>query len=148
MSSTIIVQSDQFGEFEAPLESLFSFHGGIPGIEEFTEAVLVSARGTAEFEDLEVADAFWWLQSTQDPTLAFLCVDPWLIEPGYEMDFDEKLLQITAPEDVMVLAFVTIHEDTTTANLRAPIVLNTTKRLATQVVLADQRWSIRTQIGA
>ncbi len=145
--NSITVQSDQFGEFTASPESVFTFPGGIPGIEEFTEAVLVSAVSTPGFEDLEVAASFWWLHSTTDPTLAFLCVDPWLVMPEYEMDFDETILDITSPEDVMVLTIVTIGEDSMTANLRAPIVLNTAGRVATQALLNDPRWAIRTVLG-
>jgi flagellar assembly factor FliW len=146
--NSILIQSDQFGEFEVTPDLIYSFPKGIPGIPEFVEAVLVSATGTAEFEGLEVADSFWWLQDTKDPTVAFLCVDPWLVAAEYEVDFDAEALGVEAPEDVMVLAIVTSHDDGMTANLRAPLILNSKNRVAAQVVLDDPQWPIRGRMGA
>lgn len=146
--NSILIQSDQFGEFEADPASIYSFPKGIPGIPEFKEAVLVAAAGTAEFEDLEVAESFWWLQDTKDSTVAFLCVDPWLVSAEYEVDFDADALGVEAPEDVLVLAIVTSHDDGMTANMRAPLVLNTKNHKAAQVVLDDPQWPIRGRMGA
>jgi flagellar assembly factor FliW len=145
--NSITIQSDQFGEFQTSEEFVYSFPKGIPGIPEFTEAVLISAVGTEEFDDLEVASSFWWLQDTQDPTLAFLCVDPWLVAPEYEVDFDADELGVASPEEVMVISIVSSQENGMTVNLRAPLVLNTKARHGEQIVLDDPQWLVRQPMG-
>jgi flagellar assembly factor FliW len=77
-----------------------------------------------------------------------MCVDPfWAIE-GYEVDFDEKALGIDSPADALVLAIITLAEGSaTTANLKAPIIVNTNTRVATQIVLDDPRWTTRSPLG-
>ena len=142
----ITVQSAQFGEFSVPHTSIFTLPEGIPGFPGMQSAVLVSAVDTPGFEDVAVAGSFWWLQSTTEADLAFLCADPWLVDQDYELDFDEKVIGIESVEDVMVLSIVSVTEDSMTANLRAPLVLNTTAKLAAQVVLADARWSLKTKV--
>lgn len=144
--SEITVQSDQFGEFTVPSESVFSLKEGIPGFPELTDAVLVSAVDTEGFEGVDVAASFWWLQSTTHHELTFLCVDPWLVSQEYEVEFDENVVEAENVEDVMVLAIVSVTEDAMTANLRAPLVLNTAKKLAAQVVLGDPKWAIKTKV--
>jgi flagellar assembly factor FliW len=146
--STTTIHSDQLGDLETSPEFVYTFAKGIPGIPEFTEAVLVSAIDTPEFADLDVAGTFWWLQDTKDPTLAFLCVDPWVVAAEYEVDFDAESLGVTVPEDVLVLAIVSSQDTGMTANLRAPLVLNAKNRQAAQIVLDDPKWLIRTPIGA
>jgi flagellar assembly factor FliW len=144
--SEITIQSDQFGEFTVPSESVISFKEGIPGFPELTGAVLVSAVETDGFEGVEVATAFWWLQSVTHPELTFLCVDPWLVSQEYEVDFDEGVVEAENVEDIMVLTIVSVTEDAMTANLRAPVVLNTAKKLGAQVVLGDPKWAIKTKV--
>jgi flagellar assembly factor FliW len=142
----ITVQSAQFGEFSVPATSVFTLPEGIPGFPSMQSAVLVSAVETEGFEGVAVAGSFWWLQSTTESDLAFLCADPWLVDQDYELDFDESVIALDGIEDVMVLCIVNVTADTMTANLRAPLVLNTAAKLAAQVVLSDARWSIKTKV--
>ena len=72
------------------------FPEGLFGFEGYTEFVIFDA----EYKP------FIWLQSTQDKSLAFLVVDPFLICSDYELDIDDKLLAkigIESPTDVFVL---------------------------------------------
>jgi flagellar assembly factor FliW len=54
-------------------------------------------------------------------------------------------LQLKRPEDAQVLAVVKIPDDLNkmTVNLRAPIVINTVNNRAAQIVLEDERYSLR-----
>jgi flagellar assembly factor FliW len=139
----------RFGTISVRDDAIINLPEGIPGFSFFNRAVLVPAAGTEGFEDAtaEEVEAFWWLQSVDDGELAFLCVVPWAIEPEYEIEFDERAVEATSFEHISVLAIMTITEDAITANLRAPLVMNTERRVARQIVLADDRWPIRAKVG-
>lgn len=143
------VTSTRFGAVDIQDEHLFTFIDGIPGFPAFQNAALVEVSATEHFKNLEGTEGLFYLQSTTDEDLAFMCVDPfWAIE-NYEVDFDEKALGIESPSDALVLAIITLAEGaTTTANLKAPIVVNTRTRVATQIVLDDPRWTTRSPLGA
>ena len=77
------------------------FPEGLFGFEQFTEYVLFES----EYEP------FFWLQSTEKKSLAFLVVDPFLICNDYELDVDDKVLSwidVSSPADVFVLSIVTV----------------------------------------
>lgn len=91
---------------------------------------------------------FIWLQSLDEKALAFLLVDPFLICNDYEADIDDeslKKISVTSPEDVIVMAVVTIPSDgkAITANLQGPLIINKKNRKAAQVILNDNRWTTK-----
>jgi len=82
------------------------------------------------------------LQSLEDPDLRFLVMSPVPFFPDYAPEVADDVLEdlrITSPDDVIVLLVVNAGEslDTTTANLMAPVVVNTATLQARQVVLDD-----------
>lgn len=83
------------------------------------------------------------LQSVEDPQLRFLVVTPHLFFPDYSPVLDDATvaaLEITSTEDVMVLLVVNPGEglSSATANLLAPVVVNSATRRGGQVVLAEE----------
>lgn len=86
--------------------------------------------------------AFCWMQSTVEPSLAFLLADPFAAFADYAPEVpDAELVQLgeglaPAPGRVAVFAVVTLGSDgSASANLRAPLVLDTHTRRGRQVVL-------------
>ena len=82
------------------------------------------------------------LRSLDDPSLRFLVVPPVAFFPEYAPVVDDDVvddLQITAGDDVVVLLVLNAGDSlsTTTANLLAPVVVNTATRRASQVILDD-----------
>jgi flagellar assembly factor FliW len=82
------------------------------------------------------------LKSVEDPDLRFLVVPPALFFPDYAPVIDDatvSALGIERADDVMVLVVVNPGEQAVkaTANLLAPVVVNTVNRQATQVVLSE-----------
>lgn len=93
------------------------------------------------------------LQSIEDPALRFLVVSPVSFFPGYAPVVDEESitdLGIENVEDVLVLLVInageTLHEST--ANLVAPVLVNTATRRAQQVILDDPDLSVATPLVA
>ena len=94
---------------------------------------------------------FMWMQSTDESSLAFLIVDPFLVAEDYELDVDDKALAkigISNPAEVCVMAIVTIPAGGTpvTANLQGPLVINRSNNKAMQVILNSNKWTTKHDI--
>ena len=112
-------------------EVLISFPVGIPAFEDAKYYTLVSDDSTKPFICLNSADI---------PGLGFVCIDPFLFFSTYAVNLSGKdlsLLGLSKPDEALVLSLVTIYPDPkqTTANLRAPIVVNIRNLFASQVIL-------------
>ncbi|WP_207666908.1 flagellar assembly protein FliW [Desulfofundulus salinus] len=117
-----------------------TFPAGLPGLPaDLTEFELVAAA-----ED----SPFFFLQSLQDENTGFILVNPFAFFPDYEFDLpeeDARALGIKAPEEVAVFCIVNASRGLAraTVNLLAPVVVNAATGTARQVVLVDERYSIR-----
>lgn len=96
---------------------------------------------------------FLWLQAVQEPGLAFVTVDPFLVHPDYLPDIsdtDVHQLKIQHEDDAFLLCIVNIHSDLKegiTANLISPIVINWKEKLAKQVILQNHlHYSVKFRI--
>ena len=129
------------GKMDISEENLLTIPEGLFGFEEYTKFALV-------YSDYE---PFIWLQSTENPNLAFLIVDPFLISSIYETDIDDDTLAkigITKPEDIIIMTIVTVPNNGApiTANFQGPIVINKKNHQCMQVILNDNRWSTKVNI--
>lgn len=90
--------------------------------------------------------AFYWLQSVDEPTLAFVVCDPLMFVPEYRVPIrrdDLDALEIPDLSDGQVLVIVNKVDGHLTANLLGPLVIGTTSKLGKQMVLSDKRYSTR-----
>lgn len=89
---------------------------------------------------------FFWLQSIENPDLAFIVISPDLLNPKYKPAMSSAVkeeLQISKDQDLAVMVILTIPPGKPremTANLLGPVVLNAEKRLAKQVVLDPRKY--------
>jgi flagellar assembly factor FliW len=102
-----------------------------------------------EILDVEANPLFKEINSTEDENISFLSISPFAVDEDYEIDLsdsDIEDLEIENPEDVILLNIITLGEslDTSTVNMRAPIVLNINKELASQIVIQNDKYDIRT----
>lgn len=95
---------------------------------------------------------FKWLQSLDEPWLAFLIIDPANVASSYapelsEADAQELQLLPDTPRIVYVIANIPKgRPQDMTLNLAGPIVINAEKRIAKQVIVQDPRYSIKHKI--
>ena len=119
-------------------------------------AILLVKEGILGFPDLQKyffleadnASPFKWLQSTEDPELAFVVVDPRSIEPDYSIALepeDAEAISVESVEDCVVYCIVTVGSEHSriTVNLAGPILINTKINMAKQLVLTDSDYSTR-----
>ena len=137
------IQSTRFGELEVAEDDVIHFSQGLPGFPEEYHFALLS-----QGED----SPFFFLQSTQDPNLTFLLVDPFAFFAEYHFEIDDKLvtqLGLSAEHPPMAFCIVNVPQgkmQDMTANLSAPIVVNRFARLGRQVVLTDTSYSLRQRL--
>ncbi len=129
------------GKIDVTEDRLITIPDGLFGFETYTKYALVDS----DYEP------FLWLQSCEDPNLAFLIVDPFLISSDYETDIDDDYLAkigITKPEDIIIMTIVTVPHDGSpiTANFQGPLVINKVNRKCVQAILSDNRWSTKVNI--
>ncbi len=129
------VTTTRFGEIEFPDHTLLRFPSGIIGFPESTRFVILDHDREAPFK---------WLQSADEPWLAFVIMDPASFKPDYCPDVDPmELFDIGSPPDDDRLQFVILtvpHGDPSgiTANLRGPVMVNERTRQAKQVILKEE----------
>ncbi len=133
------VETTRFGVVEIDEASLVSLPEGLLGFEGYSRYCLLQPRPSASFR---------WLQSIEDPSLAFVVVDPSEHFHDYEIeirDSDIQKIQLCDAEDAMVLVIVSIRDGgkSISANLAAPIVINSKNLTAAQIVLQDERYETR-----
>ncbi|GGD21495.1 flagellar assembly factor FliW [Nocardioides daphniae] len=93
------------------------------------------------------------LRSLEDPDLRFLVASPVPFFPDYAPEVGDDVvaeLEIEDASDVLVLLVLTAGASLaeSTANLRAPVLVNTTTRRATQVILDDSTLSVAVPLAS
>lgn len=107
------------------------------GFEQHTRFALLAHRAGANFK---------WLQSVEEPGLAFVVVDPSKHFSDYEIevsDTDAENIHLRDEKDASVLVILTIRESgkEVSANLAAPVIINAKEQLAAQIVIQNERYS-------
>lgn len=128
--------STQFGTQEIDPESILTFPNGMPGFENCTRYKL--------FHEDKEQPVVHWLQSIDDPNVAFSVVDPAVFGLNYEFvlsDEEERLLKMESVDDIAVFLIAYKQQPDAdskaniNANINGPIVLNTRTRIGMQKVL-------------
>ncbi|MBI2305680.1 MAG: flagellar assembly protein FliW [Rhodocyclales bacterium] len=126
----------KFGLTDVPVnpDTVFNFPQGLVGFE--------NARRFTLFHE-EGKPTVFWLQSLDDPQLAFSVVSPESIDVQYEMELSDEdcaLLDLTDPAEAVVVVILYREEADNgkiAANTRSPLVLNTRTRLGMQKILRE-----------
>lgn len=122
-----------------PTIDLVSDLPGFPGLRRFVLVQLDENGMLFDFRSLE------------DPEVRFVVVPSIVFFPDYAPEIDEASvaqLEIHSPEDAWLLLIVTVAEsrEDSTANLRAPLIINVATRAAGQIVLADEHQPLRASL--
>lgn len=138
----MVIHTSRFGAVSLTSDDVISFPEGLLGFNELRRFVLL---------DDPSDEIFAWLQSCEEPGIAFPLLEPELFATGYKIQLtkhDLEVLQMASQEGVRYFTIITIPQDPTqmTANLKAPIAINVDKRVARQCVLQDNSLAIREPI--
>ncbi|MGM0843782.1 MAG: flagellar assembly protein FliW [Bacillota bacterium] len=121
------------GEIDISQDDIWTFEGGIPGFLDEKQYVLLP---------LPQVDGFSVLQSIKTQELGFVVSDPFQFFDDYDFTLSNSTLErldLKEEKNVKVLSILTVRDPITdtTANLQAPLILNTENQKGKQVILNE-----------
>lgn len=129
------INTTRFGEIDIEENKIIHFPLGIPGFTNLKRYIL-----------LDYKDPIKWLHAVDDPDVAFIVTEPFGLFPDYSLTVEgdvEDFLEIKDAAETVVLVILNVADNRLNANLKAPIIVNTSKLKATQMILEDDRYSFR-----
>jgi flagellar assembly factor FliW len=138
------INTVRFGPIEIDESKLIIFDEGIPGLDEYKRYALL------QFEE---SYPIIWLQSVDEGAICLPVLDTFVVIKDYVFDIEDadvKALELKGPEDLHIVSVLVIPEEIKgmTANLAAPIIINTVIGKAKQIVLSGSNYNVRTPIFA
>jgi flagellar assembly factor FliW len=131
------VRTTRFGIVDIEDSRVITFAKGLLGFSAYTRYCLLQPNDDA---------AFFWLQSVEEPSLAFVITDPGLFFPDYSAPIRPEQMEelaLDSLDEAQVFVIVNKVSETLTANLQGPLVVNSARMNGEQLVLADRRWTTR-----
>jgi flagellar assembly factor FliW len=126
----ITLNTPRFGELKVPEEKAFIFPEGLIGFPSLRRFVILDYRDT----ELQ------WLQSVDEPDIAFMVINPFLLTNEYQFELPEParvLLEVEDPSEVVTLVILRVEGGKVIANFQGPLVINSRTRKGLQLVLED-----------
>ncbi len=131
----------RFGEVEYDPENLLIFPAGLIGFPTLHSFIVMPNKKQGPL---------FWIQSVDDPDIAFVLTDPTNFFPDYVVTPDNaerNSLQINNDEQYYILTVVTVPPDQKiTLNLIAPILFAPGTNRAIQVILENTEYQSRTPL--
>ncbi|MBX3042456.1 MAG: flagellar assembly protein FliW [Candidatus Kapabacteria bacterium] len=123
-----VIFTPHFGEITVGKEYIFIFPEGILGFEDLREFVLISEEESAPFK---------WLISLEQPEIGFPLLSPWLLDLEYNPGKSHD------KEELVLFVIITLEDENhqMTANMKAPIILNSKSQDGQQVILTTDKYS-------
>lgn len=133
------IRTKYHGETEIDEKEIWQFKKGIPGFPDEKEFVILA---------LPENNVYGILQSVQTPSIGFVVINPFHFFPHYSFDLDDAIieqLQLQDEKYVLVYSILTIQDpfEKTTANLQAPIIMNSKNHLAKQIILNNSPYKTK-----
>lgn len=135
----MIINTLRFGEVEVEENRIFDFVLPIIGFDDLHKFVIIDPSQDTLFK---------WLQSVEEPDLAFPIISVASLDYDYSIDLTDsviKSLDITNADSLLVMNITSIPQDNprcTTINLLAPLIFNLDNQTAGQVVLSGSGYDI------
>ena len=129
----------RFGEVDVPDNKLITMARPLLGFEKLKSFCMIESDDMAPF---------LWLQSTEEPEVAFIIVNPRLFYPDYKIEVNRAEvaeLCIGDVQKVETYVIVTIPAEPTkiSVNLQGPVLVNTDNNLARQLVMVNSEYGIK-----
>jgi flagellar assembly factor FliW len=119
------VNTTRFGTIEIKESELISFPWGIPGFEHLKSYVLLEYKN----------GPFQWLQSVEEPAVAFVVCAPDFLDLVYSAsDAKKKLINLERDDDLVVLNIVSFNREKGAIrfHVRSPLLFNVAARIGYQ----------------
>jgi flagellar assembly factor FliW len=136
----MLIETTRFGPVEIDETRVMTFADGLLGFPDHQRYALIQTSPDP---------VFYWLQSLDDPELAFVVCDPLVFIPDYQVPVraeDLAALELQDLNDCQVLVIVNRIEGELTGNLLGPLVIGSHSLRGRQLVVADKRYSTRERL--
>ena len=131
----------RFGEIEYDPDNLLHFPVGLIGLPTLHNFVVMPNKKEGPL---------FWIQSVDDPDIAFVVTDPTNFFLEYRVipeEGEKNLLQVEKVEECYTLSVVTVPPDQKiTLNLAAPIIFSPKTNRAVQVILDNTEFNTKTPL--
>ncbi len=133
------VKTTRFGELEVNANDIITFTEGLLGFENLKKYFVVDPGDST---------LILWLQSTEDEKIAFPIIEPKIFKPDYIaklLPADLNGLELESLQSAKLYSILTIPGNVTemSANLKAPVVINSAKKVGKQIVLQDSKLTVK-----
>jgi flagellar assembly factor FliW len=133
------VKTTRFGELEVNQIDVIVFNDGLLGFENLKKYFVVDPGDST---------LILWLQSVEDEKVAFPILEPKIYKPDYIaklLPADLNGLELDSLQSAKLYSILTIPANVQdmSANLKAPIVINSAKKVGKQIVLADSKLTVK-----
>ena len=142
----MLIQTKHLGEIQVTQDQIINFPQGILGFDQHREFVILNIIDN---------DNFKILQDLRHPEIAFFLINPWDYYEDYTVDLpDEELGKIgifpNEDYDIAVFNIVTLGKtfQESTANLLAPIIINSKNKKGKQFIQNDTIYTTRHSLFA
>lgn len=138
----MLVKTKYFGEIDLTEDKILEFENGIMGFEEYTKYTILYDNQE------EKKGSIMWFQSVEEPALALPVINPFYVKSDYNPEVSEELLQSLGEindENLCVLLTLTVPGDVkrTTANLKAPLIVNADTRKGCQAIVENADYEVK-----
>jgi flagellar assembly factor FliW len=131
----------RFGEIEYDPKNLLHFPAGLIGLPNLHDFIVMPNKK---------AGPLFWIQSVDDPAIAFVLTDPKNFFPDYHVipeESEQSLLHIDENDPCYVLCVVTVPPDQNiTLNLSAPLLFTPKSNRAIQIILENANYQTKTPL--
>ena len=126
-----------FGEIDIDEDKIITLDKGMIGFPHLKKFTLIFDK-----EKKRASSSIMWLQSMDEPEIAFPVMQPNELKPDYAPSVTDEMLiplGILTEENTYILVTLTAAVDKrdTTVNLKAPLVINTDTKKGCQVIVED-----------
>jgi len=131
------IRTSRFGVITVDEDRLMTFPRGLLGFPDHRRFALIQT-GHGNY--------FFWLQSVDEPGVAFVVTDPNTFFKEYDVPLRNETfedLAFTYSKYAQVPVICNKVDDWLTGNLLGPIIVNGENRMAQQVVLTEKKWTTR-----
>ncbi|MCH9030892.1 MAG: flagellar assembly protein FliW [candidate division Zixibacteria bacterium] len=132
------IETSRFGTVQTDEDLVITLVKPILGFENLRKFCLL---------EREESDPFMWLQSLDEPEVAFVVLNPTLFYPDYLVETHPRELEDIDCSDLSKIetyVIVTVAENpkNVTVNLQGPVLINIENRRAKQLVMVNSHYSV------
>ncbi len=134
------ITTTRFGTISIRKDKIINMPSGMLGFPDQKRFVVLQHKENSPF---------FWYQSVDDPTLAFVITNPFLFKPDYKIDLENILKELSwngneKNDDLELYIVVNIPKGPPhkmTGNLIGPILINNKTRQAAQIVISNSLYT-------